>query len=61
MVCTTKKKIQEEKNNLKVMWDIFGSVINPKKMKQSTKINSLLQEEFIVKNNKKIIKTKKNG
>ena len=53
------KKIQEEKNNLKVMWDIFGSVINPKKMKQSTKINSLLQEEIIVENNKKIIKTKK--
>ena len=34
-------KIQEEKQNLKVMWDIFGSVINPKKMKQSSKINSL--------------------
>ena len=41
------------------MWDIFGSVINQKKMKQSTKINSLLQEEIIVENNNKIIKTKK--
>ena len=24
-------KIQQEKQNLKVMWDIFGTVINPKK------------------------------
>ena len=34
-------KIQQEKQNLKVMWNIFGSVINPKKIKQNTKIDEL--------------------
>jgi len=34
-------KIQQEKQNLKVMWNIFGTVINPKKIKQSSKINEL--------------------
>ena len=38
-------KIQEEKQNLKVMWDIFGTVINPKKMKQSSRINELLVKD----------------
>jgi len=52
-------KMQEEKQNLKVMWDIFGSVINPKKMKQSSKINSLIIENKKIINGKTIIETTK--
>ena len=37
-----KNMINEEKNNLKGLWDIAGKIINPKKSKKNTIINSLL-------------------
>ena len=39
-----KKLIENEKNNLKGLWDIAGKIINPKKSKKTTIINSLIVE-----------------
>ena len=37
-----RKLIENQKNNLKGLWDIAGKIINPKKSKRSTIINSLI-------------------
>ncbi len=52
-------KIKEEKQNLKIMWDIFGSVINPQKMKRQNNINSLQINQTKKVNNKTIVNTVK--
>jgi hypothetical protein len=52
-------KIKEEKQNLKVMWDIFGKVINPQKIKRPNNINALQIKETKKVNNKIIVNNKK--
>ena len=53
-------KIQKEKQNLKVMWNIFGSVINPKKLKQNTKIDELTIGDKNIKDDQEISKAMNN-
>ena len=47
-------KIQNEKQNLKVMWNIFGTIINPQKMKHNSKINELTINKKSIKDGHEI-------
>ena len=49
-----KTLIDNEKNNLKGLWDIAGKIINPKKAKKNTIINSLNVNGRTITDNKQI-------
>ena len=45
------------KNNLKLLWDIAGTIINPSKMKKRTVINSIQSNGQIITKNEEIANT----
>jgi hypothetical protein len=47
-----KELISADNNNLRALWGIFGSVINPHKMKRKNKINKLIVNNKTVNSDK---------
>ena len=52
--------IDKEKQNLSTLWNLVGDIINPNKIKRHTRIDKLIMDDKIIRDNNGIAETLNN-